>query len=501
MDANHKAGRDHTAIDILDDRSYRKKCTKCIFRVPYVLRRQNPESYTPDVVSIGPFHHYPETRAKEEGKGGKEGIREKDFQHIERVKQSYLNEILAGMNTTTLEGLTAEVIKLSDQKSEGGFEQRAREFYAEPLDHIPSKDFTEMMIVDGCFLLQLFRKFNNPNLRAFDDCMFHFLSHDILLLENQLPWFVIHSLYNLTHELYPSEYSLSTLILEAFCTLPSLEQSCSSYKNRLHRDKLHFEGRFRHILDLLRSSIVIPMRTIEQRELKAAGKEGISNGPAEEHQVRSGSSKDKRYGKDVRYLPQIRTATDLSEAHIKFQSVARESIMDIRFEQGGFLGKSTLKIPQLNIGRSSETLFRNFIAIEQLYHGYFDEITSYVIFMDDLISSKEDLELLSRKKIIISDWKSNEEGCKFFNSLYKDILVIREKKQIRFYYVGLCQATNEKYDKLKRRHLGENTRRQLIWFKNPWNAFYAIVGIFFLQIVPTMLQTIYTIKQYYSPGP
>nr|XP_011458876.1 PREDICTED: UPF0481 protein At3g47200-like [Fragaria vesca subsp. vesca] len=477
MAANHKAGRDHTAIDIRDDR---KKCKKCIFRVPYVLRRQNPEAYTPDVVSIGPFHHYPEDRKKEEGKGGKEGkegIREKDFQLIERVKRSYLNEILAGMDNITLEGL---IIKLSDQKSEGEFEQCASDFYAEPLDHIPSKDFIEMMIVDGCFLLQLFRKFNHPNLRAFDDlvfnmdCMFHFLCHDILLLENQLPWFVIHSLYNLTHKLYPTEASLSTLILEAFSILPSLKQSCSSYKNHLLRDKL--EGDFLHILDLLRCSIVIPLRTIEGRAHKHAGKEGISNGTAEEHQVRSGSSKDKRDDKDVHGaifdpdLHQIRTATDLSKADIKFESVTRESIMDIQFEKGRFRWNGILKIPQLNIGMASETLFRNFIAIEQCYHGYLNEITSYAILMDNLISSQKDMELLCNKKVI-GNWMSDEDGCKFFSNLYKDI------PHNKFYYVGLCKQVNDCYSLKWYEWLALLKSEK---FSNPWRISAFVIGIILL---------------------
>ncbi|KAL6192157.1 hypothetical protein ACLB2K_038544 [Fragaria x ananassa] len=42
----------------------------CIFRVPQVLRRHNPKAYTPDVVSIGPFH-----------RGGT------PFQRMEKVKQ------------------------------------------------------------------------------------------------------------------------------------------------------------------------------------------------------------------------------------------------------------------------------------------------------------------------------------------------------------------------------------------------------------------------------
>ncbi|KAK9931005.1 hypothetical protein M0R45_018303 [Rubus argutus] len=482
MAANNKSVRDHV-IDIVHDC---KKCKKCIFRVPKVLRRQNPEAYTPDVVSIGPFH-YRGKRDKEEGgegkqvkegKEGKEGKGEEDFQLMERVKTSYLNEILSRMDVT-LKELTAKVTNVSDQKNEGGFEERARSFYAEPLDHISSEDFIEMMIVDGGFLIQLFRKSNHSNLRAFDDpvfnmdCMFHFLCHDILLLENQLPWFVIHTLYSLTLDIYPGESSLSILILKAFDKLPSLKQSCSSYNKHLHKNKCHCDADVLHILDLVRASIVIPLKTIDERAHKAAGKEAKLN--AEEHQMHD-ATKDKRDDKAVHeaiFDPaqhQMHTATALSMADIKFQSVIKESIMDIRFEKGGCCRNGILTIPQLNVGMSSETLFRNLIAIEQCYHGYSNEITSYAILMDNLISSKEDMELLCKEKVI-GNWLSDEDGCKFFNNLYKDI------PHNKFYYVGLCKQVNDRY-KMRRYTWLASLKSEK--FSNPWRILAFVIGIIVL---------------------
>lgn len=54
------------------------------------------------------------------------------------------------------------------------------------------------------------------------------------------------------------------------------------------------------------------------------------------------------------------------------------------------------------------------------YNGYLNEITSYAIFMDNLISSNEDMELLCKEKVI-GNWLSEADGCKFFNNLYKGI--------------------------------------------------------------------------------
>ncbi|PRQ36374.1 hypothetical protein RchiOBHm_Chr4g0390801 [Rosa chinensis] len=458
MSANHRSGRDHTVIDILDGS---EKSTNCIFRVPNVLWRQNPKAYTPDVVSIGPFHHHLEKRGKKEGQGGKKGNGEKYFQLMERVKTRYLNEILAGMQNMTMEELTAKVIELSDQKNEGGFEQRARNFYAEPL-HFSSEEFIKMMIVDGCFLIQLFRKCDDPKLRAlYDpvfnmDCMFHFLCHDILLLENQLPWFVIHILYDLTHDIYPNQPSLSFRVLKAFSMLPSLRQGCSSYSKHLRQNNCHL-----HILDLIRSSIVVPLRT--------------SN--PEEHEVDSGN-KHKGNNEVVHEaiidpdLHQIRTATELSKSDIKFKMAKKESIMDIRFKKGTWFRNGILEIPQLNVGMSSETLFRNLIAIEQCYHGYSNEITSYAIFMDNLISSKEDMELLCKKKVI-GNLMSDEDGCKFFSNLYKDI------PHNKFYYVELCKEVNDRYN-----------MRWYTWlallkfekFSNPWKVLAFVVAIIALTL-------------------
>ncbi|KAK9930861.1 hypothetical protein M0R45_018169 [Rubus argutus] len=414
---------------------------ECIFRVPKVLRRQKSEAYTPDVVSIGPFH-YP---------AAKQGKRCRDFQLMERVKKSYVDEIL-GIKNMTLEELTAIVTELSDQKNGGGFEELARGFYAEPLKHISSKDFNQMMIVDGCFLIQLFRKCKYDILRQGNDpvfnmdCMFHFLCHDILLLENQLPWFVLTTLYHLTHHKYAHEPTLSVLILDAFTKLPSLKNSCSS--------KFHCDDDFLHILDLIRASMVDPSKT------KACKSVSEAKFDPDQHQMR--------------------TATALSKADIKFRNHKKdkknkkhkeESMMNIEFEAGEFWRNGVLKIPQLNVGILSLTLFRNLIAIEQCYHGYSNEITSYAILMDNLISSHEDMELL-RKAEVIGNWLSDEDGCNFFNNLHKDV------PHNNFYYTDLCKKVNERY---KMRRYTWLALLKIENFSNPWKilAFgFGIVALF-----------------------
>ncbi|KAK9930859.1 hypothetical protein M0R45_018167 [Rubus argutus] len=451
---------DHIVIDVGGGKR------ACIFRVPKVLRRQKSEAYTPDVVSIGPFHYRaPEKLAKRNDEG-----REDDFQLMERVKRSYLDEVLSGMKKMTLEELIAKVTELSDQKNEGGFEERARGFYAEPLaEHITSKPFIEMMIVDGCFLIQLFRKCNDLKLQHLDDpvfnmdCMFHFLCHDILLLENQLPWFVLTTLYRLTHHKYAHEPSLSILILKAFTKLPSLKQCCSSYIKHLtdnpHKFRCDDDDGSLHVLDLIRASIVVPQHKSDSKAVHDASDDIFD---PDQHQMR--------------------TATALSKADIKFRKHKNhkkdkrneqdweESIMNIRFDKGWFWRNGFLTIPQLNVGILSLTLFRNLIAIEQCYHGYSNEITSYAILMDNLISSHEDMELL-RKAEVIGNWLSDEDGCNFFNNLHKDV------PHNNFYYKDLCDQVHKRY---KLRRYTWLALLKIENFSNPWKilAFgFAIVAV------------------------
>ncbi|KAM1014943.1 hypothetical protein ACFX1T_044698 [Malus domestica] len=90
---------------------------------------------------------------------------------------------------------------------------------------------------------------------------------------------------------------------------------------------------------------------------------------------------------------------------------------------------------------------------------------------------------------ILVNWLSSEDAAQFFNDLYNDATVSE------FYYGRLCYDVNQYYntdwnkwmEKLRREHLG-----------TPW-AIISFVAAFIL-LVLTMLQTVYTIHQYYHPS-
>ncbi|GMH26327.1 hypothetical protein Nepgr_028170 [Nepenthes gracilis] len=129
--------------------------------------------YHPHIVSIGPFH---------QGKPHLQIIQERKYQ--------YLAQLLSRTN------LTLEYLFNSIQH----LQMKARESYSETI-LLDAHEFVELMVVDGCFVLELFRKvaklvrFANDDPIASMSWIFSFLLRDLLRLENQLPFFVLQRLF------------------------------------------------------------------------------------------------------------------------------------------------------------------------------------------------------------------------------------------------------------------------------------------------------------------
>ena len=101
----------------------------------------------------------------------------------------------------------------------------------------------------------------------------------------------------------------------------------------------------------------------------------------------------------------IPSATSLDEAGIKLiPRESRSGLLNIKFDKG------VLEIPPLLITDTSETAFRNLISFEQCYPKCKARITSYAIFVDRLINSAKDAELLGEREIIKNWFESRRYG-------------------------------------------------------------------------------------------
>ncbi|XP_004297994.1 PREDICTED: UPF0481 protein At3g47200-like [Fragaria vesca subsp. vesca] len=271
------------------------------------------------------------------------------------------------------------------------------------------------------------------------DFMIQYLFHDLLLLENQLPWFVLESLHRLIGK---NQVPLTMLVLNFFSRLSSMSRYCKGYFKHTHDEEIL------HILDLLRSAIVVPFQKFESTEYDNA-------------------------------LPH---ATALLEAGIEFRRSSVDGIMNIDFKDG------VLTIPQLAIEEMTEPLFRNLIAFEQCHHGRENKVTSYALILDNLIASSKDVVFLCDKQII-HNWLSAEDVSQLFGKLHCDTFTVG------FCYGGLCAEVNNYYQATWNKWLAGLKRDYL---SNPWKITSLVVA-FILLLVLTLLQTTYTIQQYYHP--
>ncbi|XXG72863.1 hypothetical protein AAC387_Pa07g1865 [Persea americana] len=195
-----------------------------IYRVPHFLRQYNEKVYDPQVVSIGPFHYEK---------------RKNQLRDMEEHKWRNLQDIISRNGAVSLETYLAVLYKL---------EEKARKCYSEviPLD---SNSFVEMMLLDACFIIEFFRKSDSRD--SEDDGIFRMegleeaIICDLLMLENQIPFFILHRLFDLIdgcreHTLL----EIATSLFSGFVVVNGLKHSPDIQIQHLLHLMLHTEPFF-----------------------------------------------------------------------------------------------------------------------------------------------------------------------------------------------------------------------------------------------------------------
>ncbi|KAL0323394.1 UNVERIFIED_CONTAM: hypothetical protein Sangu_1958700 [Sesamum angustifolium] len=337
--------KDHVSIQIMNDASYLATSIKQkmdtislshnVCRVPEELLKGNQEMYYPSLVSVGPFHRG-RVRAMED------------------QKWRYFNTLLSRKpNAEAVLDRCINVLKHAERK--------ARMFYHNTVD-LGSDEFVEMMLVDGCFIVELFLECSFRSLRRSDDPVFSTdgtlsqLTCDLILLENQLPFIILDQLFQ---KLIPG-YNSST-------------------------PPKKFGPEIHHLLDLIRllylpASPQTPPTTAQNS---------------------------------------VNHATQLLKLGIKLKKAdADETPLNIKFSNG------ELKIPPLKIHSCTEILLRNLIAMELSHPKSPKTVASYVVLMEQLMKTKRDVKLLHDKNILILDGYGREgEVLMLFKKLSVDVNV------------------------------------------------------------------------------
>ncbi|KAI4342455.1 hypothetical protein MLD38_027082 [Melastoma candidum] len=438
-----------------------------IYRVPTNMLEAHRTAFVPKIISIGPFHYGDERyKVMEEHKmrflirmlGGKfEGNKNGDTKA--GVGESHHHGIW-GLGDHHKHSTLLNDLSLAMKNLEG----RTRESYSESIK-LSSKDFIRMMIVDGCFVVGLLRLYHKSREERVDDPIFttpwmlRTLQRDLIMLENQLPYFVLEELFNLTST-DNQETPLKHLIVMFFDPLFPREDPIS---------KLNTEIEDYHMLNIFRSTFLITAR------------KKFSLMESTHHHENSSSS-----GVEERQLSH--SATELEETGIEFRRHEGVDMLDIVYHNGA------LKIAPLTIDDNAVLLFLNFLAYEQCDKLSRPFFTNFFVFLDSLVNDVGDIEILHKYGILNHHLGSDEDVVTLVGQLCRQMVYDPDQ----FYLAPEAKKINHRctvYYQSEWRHWWRNLIST--YFSSPW-AFLSLAAAILL-LVLTFLSTFYVIYAYYQP--
>ncbi|XP_022632289.1 UPF0481 protein At3g47200 isoform X1 [Vigna radiata var. radiata] len=377
-----------------------------IYRVPQHIRESNPKAYTPLIVSIGPYHY-------------------NSFGAMEELKLKYL---MGFLNRTRLP-MREFAVKIKE------LEEKIRSCYADTIK-CNDDDFLKMILVDACFIIELFLRCHEYSYWMEKDplllkpWMLDYIQDDLLLLENQLPFFVLEQLYNLT--------GMNEKLLDItfnYFKKESLRIMCPRESPE-------------HFTDFLRSSII------------SSSKLGLEN-------------------LEKRKVKHVYSASQLMEAGLQFQVNPNKSFLDLTYPKHG-----VLSMPILTIHDGTEVLFRNMMAYEHCHLSSTYIISQYVAFLDFLINTEKDVNVLVDKKIIVNLMGDTNAVVTMINNLSSNIAM----SYFNSHYFSICNNLNHFYEnpfnKYKAIFIHE-------YFNTPWKIASTTAAIMLLLL--TFIQTVCSI--------
>ncbi|OVA11343.1 Protein of unknown function DUF247 [Macleaya cordata] len=333
------------------------------------------------------------------------------------------------------------------------------------IDYLPNERFIWMMIIDGCFLLQvaLLVLGGSKQLNKNRSCCFPFICEEgrpellevdkvstirravssMFVVGNQIPLLVLRALMRqsffkkvVNGGIWEQPMDLERWVLFELLLAPALldvggggggisipTASLHSFFSRVSRQPWTLISHSRLIM-----LFIEPFKRKNDPSKKASdllhGLWLLTTAGLSDH------SKDDDVGKDLIYyegeddhersydavLPTVRSATELKEVGVVFQY--KEGINEIRFKKVMF--NALLILPRIVMDSEKEmfTLFSNLIRYEVIQFGQSRrKVCEYLRLMRGLIRSTEDAKILTAKGIIVVDPNQEEKVPLLFQGL------------------------------------------------------------------------------------
>ncbi|XP_020584732.1 UPF0481 protein At3g47200-like [Phalaenopsis equestris] len=362
------------SLDALDQ----ELSAKSIYRVPKILTDVNSQAYEPQRASFGPYHHgCLRLRPMEQHK---HRALIKFLRRIAKASKT-LRDVVAAMRDVEPH-LLASYDSLHIEYEEEDCSERSRFSHRDWRKE--TDEFLKLMIVDGCFALEVMlvekrsaageQSDYDSHDRVFGvqnkNYVFPYLKRDMLLLENQIPLLALTTLAAIDGS---GIGDVSTLI-KTFYNVSSDSPDYGLADEGLKGPTVESF----HILDLYRKILT-------------------------------------DYGEYFpSYEANVQSATKLRNAGVSFSKSNTKSFRDISFND------DVLSLPPLEIDDTTESLLLNLMAFEGLHATAGNEVTAYAFFMNGLINTADDVALLRSEKIIMNRVGCDVNVANMFNRITKE---------------------------------------------------------------------------------
>ncbi|KAL7239578.1 hypothetical protein ACSBR2_005472 [Camellia fascicularis] len=428
-----------------------------IFRVPTTISAFKPEAYTPQLMGLGPYHHF-----------------RPELYEMERYKLAAGSRLQKQFKSLEFKQLVEKLAK---------FEHKVRACYHKYLD-VECDTLAWIMAIDGLFLLDFLQNYlihvkenisSTSTTAHLVDSSGRKLAHgsilgDIMMLENQIPIFVLRAILSIQCSLPDVEDNLLPTMLMGFCkalsplklvkedlplsqvsehahlldllyhlTVPKLENSQEHQgKNtfgKLESSSSHATEKFDsskscHVFDKLWSllsnlnvgfvsKITKPIQNILGVSSKIVssvpGISFLSSKKKEDIKPEDEASSDEKKTPKVEEI-MIPSVSMLRFAGVEFCS-SNGGLATIEFNK--YTKKFHLPVIILNV--NSEVVMRNLVAYEASTTSESLVFARYMELMNGIIDTAEDAKMLRENKIIINSLKSDEDVAELFNGMSKSV--------------------------------------------------------------------------------
>ncbi|KAK6914229.1 Protein of unknown function DUF247, plant [Dillenia turbinata] len=469
-----------------------------INRISASVRDLNAASYTPKLVAIGPYHR------KEFPKAG------------EDIRSHYLQLVLRRNVPANMESIIEEMRY---------FREQARGCYdARSIEGILDYEFLKMMFFDSCFIVELIRRFHSTEETheftldddpiSIDEATLSTIRLDLVLFENQLPFFVLQLYYDKTisPQNGPATESgtpfhqmalrfVGYTIRGPYCDTARYvgcppQHLLALLYNSLAPEDIFWRSRFGHWDEVMGHSRLFTCS--HSRLLTRSGCLRIllmvllfpciiflifRTVPFSIHRLYSPSGNQFKL---------ISCSMSLHEKGVKFRKRVRgASLLDVEFEDHG-----TLTIPTLTIDSNTKAVFLNLLAYERYCQPAIKCLRDYLALMDCLIDSSEDVKILCNHGIFENSSLTKDEIKKLFDRPKDDFIIIDPMNFIyRRTFENINSYCNQPWTDLVVTWNKWMTQLRAKYFDSPWTLISLLAATFLLAL--TVVQTIFTLLSYH----